>query len=311
MGKFEDRLWRDLVRRHGADLAQMTRPEAKHARQARPRLLAGTSVALAVTVAAVALVLSAASSPPAFAVNRNSDGTYTVELQKLAGVHGANARLAALGIRARLVVVASGCTVKALPPGAVHAMKLAQSMAGKATPQIAVTKLDPSKIPPGKTQVIPAYRVAGRVQVDKGHLIQGQVPACISTIVAPPCRVRPMAVMRNGHLTQLTPAEAKKRAAQALATFRAAVSRGHSKSADAGNSGNSGNSGDTGNSGTGGNSGNSGTSGNSGNSGASTGIQVPAPAATWVVGCYVHAPGHPPVTGNSGNSGNSGTSGNS
>ncbi|MGH2892467.1 MAG: hypothetical protein ACRDPM_04250, partial [Solirubrobacteraceae bacterium] len=198
--------------------------------------------------------------------------------------------------------------VKALPPWAVHAMKLAQSMAGKAAPQIAVTRLDPSKIPPGKTQVIPAYRVAGRVQVDKGHLIQGQVPACISTIVAPPCQVRPMTVMRNGHLTQLTPAEAKKRAAQALATFRAAVSRGHSKSADAGNSGNSG---DTGDSGKGGNSGNSGTSGNSGNSGASTGIQVPAPAATWVVGCYVHAPGHPPVTGNSGNSGNSGTSGNS
>src|SRR5690242_13609024 len=101
MGKFEDRLWREVVRRHGADLAQMTRPPAKRARRAGPRLLAGTSVALAAAVAAVALVLSAASSPPAFAVSRNADGTYTVTLQRFAAIHGANAKLAGLGIRAR------------------------------------------------------------------------------------------------------------------------------------------------------------------------------------------------------------------
>ena len=311
MSKFEDRLWRDLVRKHGADLAQMTRPAAKRARPARPRLLAGTSVALAVAGTALALVLSAASSPPAFAVSRNADGTYTVTLQKIAAIHGANAKLAGLGIRARLVEVTQGCTVKALPPAAVHAMALARSVAGKAAPQVAIARLDPRKIPPGKWQVIPTYKVAGTVHVEKAHLIQGEAPACISTVVAPPCQVRPMTVLRNGHLTQLTPAEAKKRADQALATYRAAVSRRHTTSADSGNSGNSGNSGDSGNSG---NSGNSGSSGGSGNSGTakSTGTQVPAPAATWVVGCYVHvAPGHPPNTGNSGNSGNSGASGNS
>jgi len=300
MSKFEDRLWRDLVRRHGADLAQMTTPEAKRARPKRPRLLAGTSVALAAAVAAVALVLSAASSPPAFAVNRNSDGTYTVTLQKLAAIHQANATLAALGIRAKLVEVTQGCQVKALPPAAVRAMALARNFAGKATPQVAITKLDPRKIPPGNWQVIPTYKVAGTVHVETGHLMMGQAPACISTVVAPPCEVRPMTVLRNGHLTQLTPAEAKKRAEQALATYRAAVSRRHSTSAGSGNSGNSGNSGSSGN------------SGNSGNGGTPTGTQVPAPAATWTIGCYVHgAPGHPPVTGNSGNSGNSGASGNS
>jgi hypothetical protein len=300
MGKFEDRLWREVVRRHGADLAQTTRPPTKRTRRAGPRLLAGTSVALAAAVTAVALLLSAASSPPAFAVNRNADGTYTVTLQQFAAIHGANAKLASLGIRARLVEFTTGCTVKALPPAAVHAMRLAQSVAGRAAPQTATARLDPRKIPPGKWQVIPAYRVRGTVQVEKPHLIQGQAPACISTVVAPPCHVRPMTVLRNGHLTQLTPAEARKRAAQALATFRAAVRGRHSTSADSGNSGNSGNSGTSNNSGT------------SGNSGASTGVQVPAPATTWVVGCYVHgAPGHPPVTANSGKSGNSRASGNS
>jgi RNA polymerase sigma-70 factor (ECF subfamily) len=234
-------LWREIVRRHGADLAQVTRPAAKRARRARPRLLAGTSVALAGVGATLALVLSAASSPPAFAVSRNADGTYTVSLQMLAAIHGANARLAALGIRARLVEVTTGCTVKALPPAAVHAMQLAQSMVGRAAPQVATARLDPRKIPPGKWQLIPTWRVGGTVHVETAHLMQGQAPACISTVVAPPCQLRPMTVLRNGHLTQLAPAEANKRAEAALATHRAAVSRRNSKIADSANSGNSGN----------------------------------------------------------------------
>jgi uncharacterized membrane protein YgcG len=300
MSKFEDRLWRDLVRKHGADLAQMTRPAPKQARRARPRLLAGTSIGLAVAGTAAALVLSAASSPPAFAVSRNSDGTWTVSIQKLAAVHGANAKLAALGIRARLVVVTQGCTVKALPPAAVAAMNLAKAGSGRAEAQVAVAKLDPTKIPPGKWQVIPAYRINGAVHVDKGRLIQGQAPTCFSSLPAPPCQPRPETLLRNGHVTQLTPGEAKKRAEQALAAYRAAVSH---RSADTGNSANSG-------SGNSGNSGNSG-SGNSGTS-TSTATQAPLPAATWVVGCYVHVPAkQQPNAGNSGNSGNSGTSGNS
>ena len=253
---------------------------------------------------AAALVLSAASSPPAFAVNRNSDGTWTVSIQRLAAVHGANAKLAALGIRARLVVVASGCSVKALPPAAVAAMQLAKAGSGRAAPQVAVARLDPRKIPPGKIQVIPAYRVNGTVHVEKGRLIQGQVPVCFSTVAPPPCQPRPLTVLRNGHLTQLTPAEAKKRAEQALAAYRAAVSH---RSADTGNSGNS----DSSGSGTAANSGNSGNNGNSGTS-TSSAAQAPLPAATWVVGCYLHGPvKQQPNAGNSGNSGNSGSSGNS
>ena len=184
-------------------------------------------------------------------------------------------------------------------------MKLANAGSGRAAPQIAVTKLDPTKIPPGKWQVIPTYRVAGTVHVQIGHLIQGRAPTCFSTVAAPPCQARPLTVLRNGHLTHLTSAEARKRAVEALAAFRAAV---HDRSSDAANSGNSGNSG----SGTSmsGNSGNSG-SGNSGTS-TSTATQAPLPAATWVVGCYVHVPAkQQPNAGNSGNSGNSGTSGNS
>ena len=119
-------------------------------------------------------------------------------------------------------------------------------MAGKAAPQAAITRLDPRKIPPGKWQVIPTYPVAGTVHVDTGHLIQGKAPVCISTIVAPPCQPRAQKVLRNGHLTTLTPAEAKQRAAMALARVRA-LRPAITKQRQSGNSGNTGN---TGNSGT-------------------------------------------------------------
>ena len=55
MSKFKDRLWRELVREHGADLAQIRRPAAKHARRARPRVLAGTTLGLAGAGTALAL----------------------------------------------------------------------------------------------------------------------------------------------------------------------------------------------------------------------------------------------------------------
>ena len=75
MSKFKDRLWRELVRDHGKDLAQITRPEVKRSRRARPRVLAGTSLGLAGVRAAVVLAVGAASTSPAFAVTPNHDGT--------------------------------------------------------------------------------------------------------------------------------------------------------------------------------------------------------------------------------------------
>ena len=69
-------------------------------RRTRPRLLAAGTVAASTILA---LLLSATTSPPAFAVNRNHDGTVTVKLSKLSGVAGANQKLAAIGVRAKIV----------------------------------------------------------------------------------------------------------------------------------------------------------------------------------------------------------------
>ena len=300
------------MHKQGADLAEIDGHQVRQAR-ARPRVLAGTTVGLALAGVASVLVLSAASSPSAFAVSRNADGTVTVKLQRIAAIHGANAKLAALGIRARLVEVVPGCQVKTLSPAAAQAMTLARSMAGKPAPQAAITRLDPRKIPPGKWQVIPTYPVAGTVHVDTGHLIQGRAPVCISTVAAAPCPAQ--SILRSRGATPTALANIHRQAAQeALKRFLArhpAVSTNIGNSGNSGNAGNSG-SGNAGNSGSG-DTGNSG-SGDTGNSGTPTSTVKPtqAPGPNWVVGCYVRVPpGHPPITPNSGNSGNSGASGNS
>ena len=83
MSKFTERLWRDLLREHGADLTQMNplAPSA-HCWRARPRMLAGTSLGAAGLATAAALIFGAASSSPAFAVTQNHDGTYTVQIRQ-------------------------------------------------------------------------------------------------------------------------------------------------------------------------------------------------------------------------------------
>jgi hypothetical protein len=71
-----------------------------------PRVLAGTTVGLAALAALVVVLFSATSTPPAFAVTRNHNGTVTVKLLRLSGVRPANVKLAALGVAARIVVPA-------------------------------------------------------------------------------------------------------------------------------------------------------------------------------------------------------------
>lgn len=94
--------------------------------RARPRLLAGTTVGAAGTAAALALVLSAAGSSPAFAVTRRRDGSYSVTLRAVSAIPAANAKLARMGVRVRLIQVRANCTgpasqaqsVATSPPGA-------------------------------------------------------------------------------------------------------------------------------------------------------------------------------------------------
>ncbi|MGH3600839.1 MAG: hypothetical protein ACRDQH_11285, partial [Pseudonocardiaceae bacterium] len=101
MGRFEDNLWRDLVREHGAKLATAERPEAGRASfLKRPRVLAGGSLGLAGVGTALVLALSAggAAAPPAFAITSHSDGSLSINLDDPGqGLVGTNNQLAKMG----------------------------------------------------------------------------------------------------------------------------------------------------------------------------------------------------------------------
>ncbi len=175
--KFEGELERAIKRR--LELASARR------RRARPRILAGTTLALAGLAAALTLAFTAASSPPAFAVTRNHDGTVSVKIMRLEGLRGANARLAAMNVPAKLVQVSAACAQPPLPTPRGLKWRLARA------------QLRPARIPPGRTLVIVVRRLGRAVRVAPGHLVAGPPPSCLPPIPFP-CGVHKVVVTRHG-----------------------------------------------------------------------------------------------------------------
>lgn len=172
MGRFEDRLWSDLVQQHGAGLALAQRP-APRRRRTRPALLTGGAVGVLGTATALAFALAATTSTPAFAVTNNSDGTVTVTIHDIAGVAGANAELARLGVRASAVPAVSGCTA---PVTREPEYRFAGAL--RPDPASYAVTIKPSAIPRGDTLVLAAKELStNRVELGV-MLVRGPAPAC-------------------------------------------------------------------------------------------------------------------------------------
>jgi hypothetical protein len=105
MSKYTDRLWSDLAREHGPALAQAARPEPGGVTR-RPRILAGSTLALAGAGTALGLALSATGSTPAFAVTRASDGSVLVQINQQESIDAANAKLNSM-IKEKVVVASA------------------------------------------------------------------------------------------------------------------------------------------------------------------------------------------------------------
>jgi hypothetical protein len=107
MTKFTDNLWRDLASEHGPALVQAGRPGPSRAR--RPRMIAGSTLALAGAGAAIALVLTSTSSTPASAavtVAKVSNGSILVTLNHpgYQAISQADAKLAAMGFHEGIAI---------------------------------------------------------------------------------------------------------------------------------------------------------------------------------------------------------------
>jgi hypothetical protein len=181
MTKFEDALWTDLMDTHGDRLAAAQRPEPKHG-TVRPLTLTAGALGAAGAATALALTLTATSGAPAYAVTRNFDGTIRVTIRDIAGVSGANAELAKLGVHARALPYSPECTAAvypATPPGA-SAPRPGQPPKPVGDRQRAPDEvtIEPRKIPRGDTLVLAANVKNGRVQV-LSMLVSDPAPSCL------------------------------------------------------------------------------------------------------------------------------------
>lgn len=161
MSKFADHLWTDLVREHGSTLAHADRREPPRARLLRrPRLLAASTFGLAGGVTALALALGVASSPPAYAVTTNADGSVLVTIDQVSALPQANAKLTAMGIHEQVAIyMATGTAAASGPVSCTPAP--GANLSGPAL-EVLVGK--------DGTEVIPPGQIAGATGAGTYHL---------------------------------------------------------------------------------------------------------------------------------------------
>ena len=189
MTAFEDALWSQLVCDHGTTLQRMgPRTPAVHRRSWRAPVAAGAT-ALTGAIVAAALTFTASTSPPAYALVVNPNGSVTLTINELIGIDGANTQLARLGVRARVARLEPHCGARGhfirvrLHPARlpVEPEKLRNGLGGLRM------VIHPSTIPRGDTLLLTARLIDGThddtpfqaVGMTMG-LYRGAPPACES-----------------------------------------------------------------------------------------------------------------------------------
>lgn len=196
MSKIEDRLWSELVREHATELELASPAPTHRQRRVRRSSLAIGGLGLAGAITAATLALTAATSPPAFALTQNADSTVTLTINELVGVTGANEQLAKLGISAHVARIEAGCTATGQPTDPtgepLETTPLEQDGILQSVPAegIASWRINPSAIPAGDTLSLlatqrelvvhggpaPGSRITA--QSFGAALYRGQAPAC-------------------------------------------------------------------------------------------------------------------------------------
>ena len=187
MSKFEDRLFHELMRDHGAELS----PLRKTRTVARPVWLSGGVLAAAGATTA-GLVMFGSGTAPAFAVTQNDNGTATIAVHQLSGIAGANAKLHSLGDNVVIVPVQPGCEpASSLPRVQGLQGKMITGSASTAGGQITVNV---TGIPAGDIAVVAIQQTGGTTQMS----------TTITTPPAPSCLSLPAPPANGGQLSQTT-----------------------------------------------------------------------------------------------------------
>jgi hypothetical protein len=152
-----------------------TRAARRRAKPRQPAVITGTALAAAGLAAAAVLAFTATTStPPAYAVTTNSDGSVTVTLNDISALTGLNAELARDGLDARAVPLTATCPV--------HVPMV--TMPAGTDPSTYTITLVPADIPAGYTAVVGATESAsGQVVLVQGA-VRPPIPACFNSTPA-------------------------------------------------------------------------------------------------------------------------------
>lgn len=186
MAKFEDQLFEDLMRSHGAELD--TVPD----RAATGRRGIGRTVGIGGTVLGVAGVIALTGTllpggaPAAYAVTKGADGVVRVSITDLTGVTGANEELRRLGVRAVAVPMRDGCVdLRSLPVDTdrfdTGLNSTLEEVDGLSTGTLS---FDADGIPEGDTLLLAAAQSPTSVSL-AAALIVGPAPDCVSVPTLP------------------------------------------------------------------------------------------------------------------------------
>jgi hypothetical protein len=208
VSEFQDRLWTELIGRHGALLAEPAaqrspltgrapsacpeRPSPARSRRSparlpgaglssrRRRLAAGTLVA-AVAASALALQLGPRSGggSTAYAVAHNPDGSVTVTINELVGVAGANSALRTLGVPVRVAGYDASCTSDPATYVHVHLSPTLRGRAVDANGPAGGIRIEPAAIPAGDTLLLGTQEPRPGVVEVGVSLYRGAVPPCL------------------------------------------------------------------------------------------------------------------------------------
>lgn len=175
---FEERLLAEL--RHVVAARPASGVVAAPRRRRAPRLLLGGAATTAAVGLAVLLVAGGGGVAPAFAVDRQSDGTVTVTISRLSDAAGLQAQLRAAGIPAVIDYTPPGKACReprgrpaAPPPGPARA---SGSVSG-APDHSATFTISRNMVAPGQTLVIETSGGTGPSSVGM-QVIHGPVSPC-------------------------------------------------------------------------------------------------------------------------------------
>ncbi|HEY3608421.1 MAG TPA: hypothetical protein VGL06_13015 [Pseudonocardiaceae bacterium] len=202
MGNFEDELWTDLLQAHGDRLATARRPTSRRSRTGRLALTAGAAGVVGVGTV-LAITLTATTSVPAYAVTENSDGTISVTIHDISGITGANAELAALGVRARALTPTPDCT-EVLHGDPTHTMSDTDARTVATNAAQGKVVIQPRAIPVGDTLALTAKDFGNGSSIFMVGLVLDPAPSCVKENLQP-IHVAPIPITPSGVVGAASP----------------------------------------------------------------------------------------------------------